>query len=67
MRPLGKLQVAANFANDSKFILIANIFLITLVLKCLLRCQSSPLIYVLCEKTLSYHSTLFKFDGSCRK
>lgn len=47
MRPLGKLQVTANFANDNKFILIANIFLITLVLKCLLHCQSSSLMYVL--------------------
>ena len=50
MRPLGKLQVTANSANDNKFILIANIFLITLVLNCLLHCQSSPLIYVLCER-----------------
>ena len=67
MRPLGKLQVTANFANDNKFILIANIFLITLVLKCLLHCQSSSLVYVLCEKTLSYRSTLSKLGGSCRK
>lgn len=52
------MQVAANFANDNKFILIANIFLITLVLKCLLRCQSSALIYMLCGKTLSYQSSL---------
>lgn len=57
MRPLGKLQVTANFANDNKFILIANIFLITLVLKCLLHCQSSSLMCSL-KKTLSYQSTL---------
>lgn len=44
MRPLGKLPVTANFANDNEFILIANIFLITLVLKCLLHCQLSSLI-----------------------
>lgn len=67
MKPLGKLQVTANFANDNKFILIANIFLITLVLKCLLHCQSSSLIYVLREKTLSDRSTLSKLGGSCRK
>lgn len=50
MRPLGKLQVTANSANDNKFILIANIFLITLVLTCLLRWQSSPLVRVLCGR-----------------
>lgn len=50
MGPLGKLQVAANFANDNKFILLANIFLITLVVECLSCCQSSSLIYILCEK-----------------
>lgn len=64
MGPLGKLQVAANFANDNKFILLANIFLITLVLGCLFCCQSFSLIYILCEKPSSYQSTLFKFDGS---
>lgn len=52
------MQVAANFANDNKFILIANTFLITLVLTCLLCCQSSALIYVLCGKTLSHPSSL---------
>lgn len=58
MRFLGKLQETANFTNDNKFILIANIFLITLVLKCLLPCQSCSLISVPCEMTLSYQSSL---------
>jgi hypothetical protein len=59
------MQVAANFANDNKFILLANIFLITLDLECLFCCQSSLLIYILCEKPQSwYQSTLFKFGGS---